>query len=106
MNYNLAMLPLQSLSPNKTNSQATKDAKTPNPVLMSCRTPLIRQALAGNWMVSSRTILLGSVIISSAIIISVHYMQVYEKEVMHKGVLRDIERQQAKKSMSAIKKSE
>jgi hypothetical protein len=59
-------------------------------------------------MVSSRTILLGSVVISSAIIVSVHYMQVYEKEVMHKGVLRDIERQQAKKlaSQSTTKNSE
>jgi hypothetical protein len=51
-------------------------------------------------MVSSRSLLFGSVLISSAIIVSVHYMQSYEKSVMHKGVLRDIERQKAKKSMA------
>jgi hypothetical protein len=76
--------------------------KTHNLFQIDC---LFTQLILGtSEMVSSRSLLFGSVLITSAIIVSVHYMQSYEKSVMHKGVLRDIERQKtkAKKSITAV----
>lgn len=48
-------------------------------------------------MVSSKTILGSSIIITSFIVISVHYLQKYEKDIMQQGVVRDVIRLNQKK---------
>ena len=48
-------------------------------------------------MVSSKTILISSIILSGIIVVSVHFLQKYEKYIMQQGVVRDVIRQNEKK---------
>lgn len=57
-------------------------------------------------MVSSKTILKVSLVITGTIVISVHLLQKYEKKIMQEGVVRNIIRQNEKKLKNGNKNNE